>query len=672
MMEQKAIDRLYELRDQLHDHNHRYYVRNKPIISDHQFDLLMLELQELESKYPNLFDSNSPTQRVGGTITESFETAQHQFPLYSLQNTYSKEEIIQWRKRIIKLLGHDHISFLCELKFDGVSINLQYKEGKLVRAITRGDGQKGDNVTTNVRTISSIPLVLQNDFPHEFEIRGEIIMNRRQFDRLNVSRKEKGLELYRNPRNTAAGSLKLQDSSIVAKRQLNCFFFSVVQQNLGDQTQFDILQKAKQWGFKIFEGMEIVDSVEGIWEFIEKWKSERKNLDFEIDGVVIKVNSLAYQNELGQTSKFPRWAIAFKYPAENVSTLLKSVAYQVGKTGAITPVAELLPVILTGTQVKRASLHNADQIQKLDLRIGDWVYVEKGGEIIPKITGVVSTNRAPIENKVVFPKCCPHCNAPLTRVKDQAIHYCTNSHYCKPQIIGKVQHYISRSAMDIEGVGDQKVVMLYEYGLVKGIADLYLLTVEKLMNLPLIQIKSAENMIQGIQKSKNQPLWRFIFGLGIRHVGETASKQLAKKFQFFERFVSANYESLIKIDDIGEIMAHSIVNYFSDSYNIELINRLKSHGLPQNVNSHQETEKLPRVFENKKVVVSGVFENYSRQEIKQLVEDLGGQMVSSVSKKTDFILFGSSPGASKISKAKSLGVSLMSQTELKKRIGLQL
>ncbi len=666
-MEHKALDRLYELRDQLHDHNYRYYVLNNPMISDHQFDLLMLELQELESRYPNLFDSNSPTQRVGGTVTENFETAKHQFPLYSLQNTYSKEEIIQWRKRIIKLLGHSQISFLCELKFDGVSINLQYKQGKLVRAITRGDGQKGDDVTTNVRTISSIPLVLQNDFPHEFEIRGEIIMNRRQFYRLNALRKKKGLELYRNPRNTAAGSLKLQDSSIVAKRQLNCFFFSVVQQNLRDQTQFDILHKAKQWGFKIFEAMEIVESIEGIWAFIEKWKSQRKNLDFEMDGVVIKVNSLAHQDKLGQTSKFPRWAIAFKYPAENISTLLKSVTFQVGKTGAITPVAELLPVILTGTQVKRASLHNADQIQKLDLRIGDWVYVEKGGEIIPKITGVDSTNRAPTENKVVFPKCCPHCNAPLIRLKGQAIHYCTNSHYCKPQIIGKIQHYISRNAMDIEGIGEQKVVMLYECGLIKDIADLYLLTVEKLMHLPLIQIKSAEKMIQGIQKSKTQPLWRFIFGLGIRYVGETASKQLAKKFQFFERIVSASYESLIEIDDIGEVMSHSIVNYFNDPYNIELINRLKNHGLPQNVNSHQETEKLPQVFENKKVVVSGVFENYSRQDIKQLVEDLGGQIVSSVSKNTDYILFGNSPGTSKISKAKSLGIPMISQTELKKK-----
>ena len=651
MTENNPIARLYELRDCLHDHNYRYYVLNDPTISDYQFDLLMRELQELESRFPNLFDSNSPTQRVGGTVTENFETAEHRFALYSLQNAYSKQEIIQWRERIIKLLGHDHIGFLCELKFDGVSINLQYKKGRLIRAITRGDGQKGDDVTANVRTISSIPLVLQNDFPFEFEIRGEIIMNQKQFDRLNALRKEQGLEPYRNPRNTAAGSLKLQDSVLVAQRQLNCFFFSVLEQNLIYETQSEILQKAKQWGFKIFEGMKIVESIEGIWDFIEKWRSERKYLDFEIDGVVIKVNSLAQQKELGETSKFPRWAIAFKYPAENVSTLLKSVTYQVGKTGAITPVAELLPVVLSGTQVKRASLHNADQIEKLELRIEDWVYVEKGGEIIPKITGVDFNNRAPLENKVIFPKNCPECHAPLVREKDQAVHYCTNSHNCKPQIIGKIQHYISRNAMDIEGIGDQKVVLLYENGLIEDIADLYLLTVEMVLNLPLVQIKSAQNMIEGIQKSKTQPLWRFMFGLGIRHVGETASKQLAKKFQTIENFISATYESLIEIEDIGEIMAQSIILYFKKPSNIELINRLRNHGLPQDSYPTQEVEKSPQVFENKKVVISGVFENYSRQEIKQLIEDLGGQIVGSVSRRTDLILIGQSPGISKISKA---------------------
>ncbi|MCY4162181.1 MAG: NAD-dependent DNA ligase LigA [Flavobacteriaceae bacterium] len=658
------MNRLYELRDQLHDHNYRYYVLNDPIISDFQFDLLMQELQELESKYPSLYDSNSPTQRVGGAVTENFETSTHQIPLYSLQNTYSKKEIIQWIDRMIRLLGHNRIHFLCELKFDGVSINLQYKDGQLMKAITRGDGQKGDDVTTNVRTISSIPLVLKNDFPNEFEIRGEILLNRRQFNRLNASRKEKGLELYRNPRNTAAGTLKLQDSSQVAQRRLSCFCFSVVQQNLRYETQSEMLQKAKQWGFKIFEEMEVVDSIEGIWRFIEKWELKRKNLDFEIDGVVIKANSLVQQHKLGETSKFPRWAIAFKFPAENISTILKSVTYQVGKTGAITPVAELLPVILSGTQVKRASLHNADQIGKLDLRIGDWVYVEKGGEIIPKITGVDHSNRASNKHKVIFPNKCPECRTPLTREKDQAIHYCPNSHYCKPQIIGKIQHYISRNAMDIKGIGDQKVVLLYENQLIKNIADLYSLTIEMVMRLPLIQSKSAQNMIEGIQKSKNQPLWRFIFGLGIRHVGETASKQLAKNFQALEHFISATYESLIEIEDIGEIMAHSIISYFKDASNCALINQLKSHGLPLESSPTPKSEERPQFFKNKKVVVSGVFENYSRQEIKQLVEDLGGQIVSSVSKRTGVILIGQSPGASKISKAKSLGISILTQIEL--------
>ena len=663
--------RIEELREQLHEHNHSYYNLNQPKISDFQFDLLMLELEDLENSHPEFYDPNSPTQRVGGDITENFESAQHGFQMFSLQNIYSKEELIQWKDRLVKIFGNEEIRFVCELKFDGVSINMQYTEGRLTKAITRGDGQKGDVVTVNVRTIPTIPLILRNDFPKKFEIRGEIILTKKQFKSINTERKKQGKELYKNPRNTAAGTLKLQDSAEVAKRKLDCFFFSVVEGTPSFETHFQMLEKAKEWGFQVFKGIKQKQSHEGILEFIDEWKVKKKDLPYEIDGVVIKVDSLAQQEKLGVTSKFPRWAVAYKYPPENSLTRLKSITYQVGKTGAITPVAELQKVKLSGTDVSRATLHNADQIRKFGLRIGDWVYVEKGGEIIPKITGVDQKNRAPEDKLVVFPEKCPHCDSLLKREEGLALYYCLNSKSCTPQITGKIQHYVSRNAMDIEGIGDEKVNMLFKKGLIKDIADLYLLRVEELIDLPLIQKKSALKMVRGIENSKKQPLWRFLFGLGIRHVGETASKRLAKHFQSLDEFISAPYETLTEIEDIGEIMAQSIIDYFKDSNNIDLIDRLSKIGVPSTADGEFTKLKLPQILKDKKVVVSGVFMNRSRQDMKQLVEELGGNIVSSVSGKTDILLIGESPGASKLQKAKSLNIEVLPFSDLGQKIQLE-
>lgn len=660
-------DRIKRLREKLHYHNHRYYILDDPEITDFEFDLLMRELEELEAQHPEFFDSNSPTQRVGGGITKNFETIQHKFPMYSLQNVYSKEELQSWQDRIVKILKDTNISYTCELKFDGVSINLLYENGRLIRALTRGDGNQGDNVTNNIKTIPTVPLVLRGDYPAQFEIRGEIILPLDEFDRINKQRKKEDQEIYRNPRNTASGTLKLQDSSLVADRKLKCFFYAIASDELPITTQYDALSKANKWGFNIYKELELTGSLEDSYHFIDQWESKRNVLNFEIDGIVIKVNDLNQQKILGYTSKAPRWAVAYKFPAQNVSTILEDVVFQVGKTGAITPVAKLSPVRISGTIVKRASLHNLDQIEKLGLYIGDQVYVEKGGEIIPKITGVNLSARPNDAKPIVYPEICPVCHTRLNRKEDEAVHHCPNLFECKPQKIARIQHYVSRGAMDIEGIGDEKVSLLFNKYLIKDISDLYELKFDQLTKLPLIKEKSAKNMLEGIEKSKLQPSWRFLFGLGIRFVGETASKKLSESFDSFSALQNASFDELNEIDGIGEIMAQSIIDFFRDETNIVLLNRLKEFGLP----NERETEVItsyPQILEGERVVVSGSFRNYKRDEIKNLILQLGGTLSSSISSKTTLLVEGESVGPAKLQKAIQLKIPRISEDQLEEKI----
>jgi DNA ligase (NAD+) len=618
------------------------------------------ELQDLEEAHPEFYDPNSPTQRVGGGVTKSFETVAHRFPMYSLSNTYSKEELEQWEERIRKIIGpQEEIEYTCELKFDGVSVSLTYENGALIQALTRGDGTQGDNITTNIKTINTVPLKLYGDYPPFFEIRGEVILPWEGFHKMNEERAQKGEPLYMNPRNTASGSLKLQDSSLVAQRPLNCFLYAIAGDQLPVKTQFEALEKARSWGFKVPESAKCVQSIDAVFDFIQYWEKARKTLPFEIDGIVIKVNRFEYQQELGFTAKAPRWAMAYKYQAEQVSTVLKGIQYQVGRTGAVTPVAQLEPVIISGTTVKRASLHNADQIEKLNLHLGDQVFVEKGGEIIPKITGIAAPN--PGGEKVNFILHCPECSAPLVREEGEAQHYCKNEISCPPQIIGKIQHFISRKAMDIEGLGGETVVLLYQEGLIRRIDDLYRLNKDQLLPLERMAEKSVTNLIEGIEKSKEKPFDKVLFGLGIRFVGETVAKKLAKRFGSIDALKKASLEELIQTEDIGERIAKSLVAYFSDPKNQDLLSQLQIFGLQLELKL--TTLALHSQFSGKRFVVSGVFESFSREDLKKEIEDLGGIIASSISSKTDYLVAGEGMGPSKKAKAEQLGIPLLNEQE---------
>jgi len=656
----EPAQRIFQLRETLDQHNYNYYVLDQPTISDYEFDQLLKELQALENQYPEFFDSNSPTQRVGGMVTKNFETIVHESRMYSLDNSYSREDLIDWENRIQKLLGAIPVHYTCELKYDGASISITYENGTLVRAVTRGDGFQGDEVTANIKTIKSVPLKLKGNFPPKFDIRGEIILPLDGFEKMNQELLEKGETPYSNPRNTASGSLKLQDSSEVARRPLDCLLYNIVGNNLPFQTQFDGLQAARQWGFKVPNQSKLAQNLQEVFEFIDYWDVHRHELPYETDGVVIKVNDLHQQEELGFTAKAPRWAIAYKFKAEQVTTTLNSITYQVGRTGAITPVANLEPVQLAGTIVKRASLHNADQIEKLDVRLGDHVFVEKGGEIIPKIIGVAQ--RGPALHPVAYITHCPECQTELIRKEGEAQHYCPNYYGCPPQIIGRIEHYISRKAMDIEGLGGETVALLYTHGLVKDYADLYELTVDQVIQLERMAQKSSENLVNGIEKSKEIPFERVLFALGIRYVGETVAKKLARHYKSIEALQNASVLDLMLVDEIGERIAHSVIEFFDNANNQRILQRLKEHGVQFEV-VEQFNPNATQKLVGKTFVVSGVFEKFNRDELKQSIEDNGGKVGSSISAKTDFVIAGANMGPAKLEKAKQLGVPIISEDE---------
>ncbi len=655
-------EQIQSLRDELSQHNYNYYVLDNATISDYEFDIKLKELEKLEEAHPQFFDPNSPTQRVGGQITKNFETVTHKNRMYSLDNSYSKEDLLDWEKRIQKILGTTDIEYTCELKYDGASINLTYENGKFIKAVTRGDGFQGDNVTTNIRTIKSIPLNLNSDFVNDFEMRGEIILPLDGFQKMNEERVANGEEAYRNPRNTASGSLKLQDSAEVAKRPLDCLLYQVVTDERKYKTHYESLEAARNIGFKVPKTIELASSIDAVFDFVNAWDSKRNELPYETDGVVIKVNNLQQQEELGYTSKAPRWAIAYKFKAEQVATVLNEITYQVGRTGAITPVANLEPVQLAGTIVKRASLHNADQIEKLDIRVNDTVFVEKGGEIIPKIIAVDFNKRPKESTPTQYATHCPECNTELIRTDGDAKHYCPNEFGCAPQITGRVQHFISRKAMDIDGLGGETVDLLRKEGLIQNYADLYDLKVEQIIPLERMAEKSAQNMIAGIEKSKEIPFKKVLFALGIRFVGETVAKKLAKHFKSIENLMAADFETLIAVDEIGDRIAQSIIDFSNDLGNIQLVNRLKSYGVQLEVSAESienQTDKL----QGNAFVVSGVFHQMSRNELKKAIEDNGGKVSSSISKKTSYVVAGDNMGPSKLAKAESLGIPIISEDE---------
>lgn len=659
---------IQSLREELNQHNYNYYVLDNPTISDYDFDTKLKELQELESKHPEFFDENSPTQRVGGMITKNFETITHKNRMYSLDNSYSKEDVLDWEKRIQKILGDVPLEYTCELKYDGASISITYEHGKLKRAVTRGDGFQGDDVTNNVKTIKSVPLQLKGDYPDSFEIRGEIILPLEGFAKMNQELIEIGETPYSNPRNTASGSLKLQDSSEVAKRPLDCLLYTFIGNDVKFSTHFESLEKARSFGFKVPKEARLVKSIEEVFDFIDYWNIHRHELPYETDGVVVKVNNLHYQEELGYTSKSPRWAIAYKFKAEQVSTRLNSISYQVGRTGAITPVANLEPVQLAGTIVKRASLHNADQIEKLDIRVGDEVFVEKGGEIIPKIIGVDFTKRSLDLLPTVYITNCPECQTELIRKEGEAQHYCPNFYGCPPQIIGRIQHYISRKAMDIEGLGGETVALLFNNNLVQNYADLYDLTVEQVIPLERMAQKSAENLVNGIEKSKEVPFERVLFALGIRYVGETVAKKLAKHYQNIDNLSNASLMDLILVDEIGERIAQSVIEFFENPENRIIIQRLRDYGVQlesKTVFNPDATDKLA----GKTFVVSGVFEKFSRDDLKKSIEDNGGKVGSSISAKTDYVVAGDNMGPAKLEKANKLNIPIISEDDFIAMLG---
>lgn len=655
-------EKIDQLRADLHRHNYNYYVLNAPEISDKEFDDRMRELQELEKEHPEYQDDNSPTMRVGSDLNKNFTQVAHKYPMLSLGNTYSESEVTDFYDRVKKALNED-FEICCELKYDGTSISLTYENGKLVRAVTRGDGEKGDDVTDNVKTIRTIPLVLHGSYPESFEIRGEILMPWEVFEELNREKEAREEPLFANPRNAASGTLKLQNSAIVASRKLDAYLYYLLGEELPCDGHYENLQAAAGWGFKTSEHMKKAHSLEEVFEYIRYWDTERKNLPVATDGIVLKVNSMRQQKNLGFTAKSPRWAIAYKFQAERALTRLNKVTYQVGRTGAVTPVANLDPVQLSGTIVKRASLHNADIIEGLDLHIGDMVYVEKGGEIIPKITGVDKDARSMlIGEKVKFITHCPECGSKLIRYEGEAAHYCPNETSCPPQIKGKIEHFISRKAMNIDGLGPETVDMFYRLGLIKNTADLYQLTADDIKNLDRMGEKSAENIIKGIEASKEVPFERVLFALGIRFVGETVAKKIAKSFNDIDELENANLEKLINIDEIGEKIAQSILTYFTNPLNRELIERLKSTGL-QLYRREEDLSGYTDKLAGQSIVISGVFTHHSRDEYKELIEKNGGKNVGSISAKTSFILAGENMGTAKLEKAHKLGIKLMSEDE---------
>jgi len=655
-------NKIKALREALRLHNYSYYVLDEPSISDYEFDIRLKELQELETKHPEYFDPNSPSQRVGGEITKNFNTITHKNRMYSLDNSYSKEDILDWETRIQKILGDVDLEFACELKYDGASINLSYENGAFVRAVTRGDGFMGDEVTANIKTIRSIPLVLKGAELSSFDIRGEIVLPLEGFKKMNAERLEAGEDAYRNPRNTASGSLKLQDSAEVANRPLDCLLYQVVAEKNPFTTHYETLKYASEIGFKVPKTIKLCKNVDEIIQFLEFWDVKRHELPYETDGVVIKVNSLFHQDELGYTAKSPRWALAYKFKSEQASTILNEVTYQVGRTGAITPVANLEPVELAGTIVKRASLHNADQIEKIDLRINDKVFVEKGGEIIPKIVGVDLTYRADNTEPIQYITHCPDCGTQLLRKEGDAKHFCPNEFGCPTQITGRIQHFISRKAMNIDGLGAESVELLFKSGLIHNFADLYALKKEQLMPLERMADKSATNMIIGIEASKQIPFEKVLFALGIRFVGETVAKKLAKHYKNIDALKEANYEELIAVDEIGERIAKSILSFFSDDGNCTLIDRIKHYGLNLALDESLLTDQTEKL-KGKIFVVSGVFHILSRNELKKSIEDNGGKVTGSISKKTSFIIAGDNMGPSKKDKAESLKVPMISEQD---------
>lgn len=650
------------LRNELNEHNYNYYVLDNPTISDFEFDQKLKQLQELETQHPEFFDLNSPTQRVGGSITKNFETVVHQNRMFSLENSYSKEDLTEWENRIQRVLGNVDVEYVCELKYDGASISITYQNGKLLRAVTRGDGFQGDDVTNNIKTIKSVPLQLKGNYPPKFDIRGEIILPFAGFEKMNKELIDIGETPYSNPRNTASGSLKLQDSSEVAKRPLECLLYTIVGANQFFKTHENSLEAARSYGFKVPNQSKLVKNLNEVFEFIDYWDTHRHHLPYETDGVVIKVNDLDQQEELGYTAKNPRWAIAYKFKAEQAVTLLQNITYQVGRTGAITPVANLQPVQLAGTIVKRASLHNADQIEKLDVRVNDWVYVEKGGEIIPKIVGV-DFNQRPIGSvPTQYITNCPECGTTLVRKPGEAQHYCPNFYECPPQIVGRIEHFISRKAMNIDGLGGETVTLLYKNGLVQNYADLYELKKEQILPLERMAEKSADNLIKSIDLSVQIPFERLLFALGIRYVGETVAKKLAKHYKNIDALMLADYNELINVDEIGDKIALSIRAFFKDEANLQLINRLKGYGL-QFETEAKESTKVSNKFEGMTMVVSGKFEHFSRDEIKQKIEDYGGKNGSSITGKTSVVVAGADMGPAKLEKATKLGIPIWTEED---------
>lgn len=664
-------ERIMQLRRELHEHNHRYYVLNQPTISDQDFDFLMHELQDLEARHPELYDANSPTQRVGSDLSQEFRQVEHRYPMLSLANTYNEQDVADWYESVERGLSGESFEVCCELKYDGLSISLTYEDGRLVQAVTRGDGVRGDDVTANVKTIRSIPLILSPSSsllpPKSFEIRGEILMPWKVFERLNAEREAAEEPLFANPRNAASGTLKSQSSALVASRQLDAYLYYLLGEDIPAEGHYENLQAAASWGFKISQGMRKVDSLQGIYDFINYWDSERKNLPVATDGIVLKVNSIRQQRSLGYTAKSPRWAIAYKFKAERARTMLESVSYQVGRTGAVTPVANMEPVQLAGTTVKRATLNNEDFIRSFDLHLGDYVYVEKGGEIIPKIVGVDIDARPIIAQPVQFIKRCPECGAQLVRYEGESAWYCPNDMQCPPQIKGRIEHFISRKAMNIDSLGPETVDEYYRRGLIKNIADLYDIEVQQI-NGDGSRTKSAQRVVNGIAKSKEVPFERVVFALGIRFVGETSAKLLARRFKTMEALEQATLEELTDVEGIGKVMAESIMRYFADPKNRELVSRLRSYGLQMSLSEEQLSAQSNRL-DGQSIVISGVFQHHSRDEYKALIEQHSGKNVGSISKKTSFILAGDNMGPSKLEKAQKLGIRIMSEDEFLHLIG---
>jgi DNA ligase (NAD+) len=655
-------NRIQKLREELNIHNYNYYVLDNPTISDYDFDLKLKQLVDLENQYPEYHNDNSPSQRVGGAITKSFKTVPHEYRMYSLDNSYSKEDLVEWEKRIQKVLGEVKLEYSCELKYDGASISITYENGVLKRAVTRGDGFQGDDVTNNIKTIRSIPLQLKGNYPEKFDVRGEIILPFAGFEKMNQDLVEIGEAPYSNPRNTASGSLKLKESAEVAKRPLDCLLYFLIGNQLPFTSQYEGLQAARNWGFKVPKEAKLAQDLDQVFEFIDYWDVHRHDLPYETDGVVVKVNSFYYQDELGFTAKSPRWAMAYKFKSEQVSTKLKSISYQVGRTGAITPVANLEPVKLAGTIVKRASLHNADQIEKLDVRVGDTVFVEKGGEIIPKIIAVDLSKRLENVEPTKYITHCPECHTELVRAEGEANHYCPNFYGCPPQIIGRMQHFISRKAMDIEGLGGETVALLFNNGLVHNYADLYQLTVEQILPLERMAQKSAENLVKGVVNSKEIPFERVLYSLGIRFVGETVAKKLVKHYKNIDALGQATLVDLILVDEIGERIAQSVIDFFENEENTNIIERLKDYGIQfeviEKINPHATVKLSGKIF-----VVSGVFEKFSRDDLKKAIEDNGGKVGSSISSKTDYVVAGDNMGPAKLDKANKLNIPILSEDD---------